>query len=54
MLQYEKPLTSSANQQKKLDFVSKHIVKNFSWKTELFIDESKFNIFGCDGLKKIC
>ncbi|GFY56487.1 transposable element Tc1 transposase [Trichonephila inaurata madagascariensis] len=41
-----KPFISSVNQQKRLDFASPHVDKEFDfWKTVVFTDESKFNVF---------
>ncbi|GFY71473.1 transposable element Tcb1 transposase [Trichonephila inaurata madagascariensis] len=43
----KKPFISSVNQQKRLDFASAHVDKDFEfWKTVVFTDESKFNVFG--------
>ncbi|GFY47776.1 transposable element Tcb1 transposase [Trichonephila inaurata madagascariensis] len=43
----KKPFISSVNQQKRLDFASAHVDKDFDfWKTVVFTDESKFNVFG--------
>ncbi|GFS65246.1 transposable element Tcb1 transposase [Trichonephila inaurata madagascariensis] len=50
----KKPFISSVNQQKRLDFVSAHVDKDFDfWKTVVFTDESKFNVFGSDGRRKV-
>ncbi|GFY44796.1 transposable element Tc1 transposase [Trichonephila inaurata madagascariensis] len=50
----KKPFISSVNQQKKLDFASAHVDKDFDfWKTVVFTDESKFNVFGSDGREKV-
>ena len=49
-----KPFISSTNKQKRLDFASAHIDQDFNfWKTVVFTDESKFNVFGSDGRGKI-
>lgn len=49
-----KPFISSVNQQKRLAFASAHIDKDFEfWKTVVFTDESKFNVFGSDGRGKV-
>ncbi|GFY78240.1 transposable element Tc1 transposase [Trichonephila inaurata madagascariensis] len=43
-----KPFIS--NQQNRLDFVSAHVDKDFDfWKTVVFTNESKFNVFRSDG-----
>ncbi|GFY64273.1 transposable element Tcb1 transposase [Trichonephila inaurata madagascariensis] len=50
----KKTFISSVNQQKKLDFASAHVDKDFDfWKTIVFTDESKFNVFGSDGREKV-
>ncbi|GFV16091.1 transposable element Tc1 transposase [Trichonephila clavipes] len=49
-----KPFISSVNQQKRLDFASAHVGKDFDfWKTVVFTDESKFNGFGSDGRVRV-
>ncbi|GFY54979.1 transposable element Tcb1 transposase [Trichonephila inaurata madagascariensis] len=49
----KKPFISSVNQRKRLDFASAHVDKDFDfWKTVVFTDESKFNVFGRDGRRK--
>ncbi|GFY52692.1 transposable element Tcb1 transposase [Trichonephila inaurata madagascariensis] len=49
-----KPLISSVNQQKRLDFASPHVDKDFDfWKTVVFTDESKLNVFRSDGRGKV-
>jgi transposase len=46
----KKPFISQINKKKRLDFAKAHINKgNDFWKSVLFSDESKFNIFGSDG-----
>jgi len=46
----KKPFISKINKKKRLDFAKSHINKvNDFWKSVLFSDESKFNIFGSDG-----
>ncbi|GFV38903.1 transposable element Tcb1 transposase [Trichonephila clavipes] len=46
----QKPFISKQNQKVRREFAKKHENKDFSyWKQVLFIDESKFNIFGSDG-----
>lgn len=50
----KKLFISSENQRKRLQFANEYIKKDLNfWKTVLFTDESKFNIFGCDGRGKI-
>lgn len=50
----KKPFISAQNIQKRLEFANTHLDKTFEfWKTVLFTDESKFNIFGCDGKGKV-
>ncbi|GFY38749.1 transposable element Tc1 transposase [Trichonephila inaurata madagascariensis] len=50
----KKPFISSVNQQKRLDFASPHVEKDFDfWKTVVFTDESKFNVFRSDGRGKV-
>ncbi|GFY41541.1 transposable element Tc1 transposase [Trichonephila inaurata madagascariensis] len=49
-----KPFISSVNQQKRLDFASPHVDKDFDfWKTVVFTHESKFNVFRSDGRGKV-
>ncbi|GFS61731.1 transposable element Tc1 transposase [Trichonephila inaurata madagascariensis] len=49
-----KPFISSMNQQKRLDFASAHVDKDFDfWKRVVFTDESIFNVFGSDGRGKV-
>jgi len=46
----KKPFISKISKKKRLDFVKAHINKGIDfWKSVLFSDESKFNIFGSDG-----
>lgn len=46
----KKPFISQINKRKRLDFAKAHIHKgNDFWKSVLFSDKSKFNIFGSDG-----
>ncbi|GFU44533.1 transposable element Tc1 transposase [Trichonephila clavipes] len=46
--------SSHLNQQKRLDFASAHVDKDFDyWKTVVFTDESKFKVFGSDGRGKV-
>ena len=49
-----KPSISAVNRKKRLDFARQYIRKYFSfWKSVLFTDESKFNLFGDDGRGKL-
>lgn len=50
----KKPLISSINQHKRLNFALTYKDKDFNfWKKVLFVDESKFNIFRSDGKCKV-
>lgn len=50
----KKPLISLRNQKKRLLFAQSHIGWNVQkWRTVLFSDESKFNIFGSDGICRV-
>lgn len=45
---------SKINKQKRLNFAKKYVNKAEDfWKRVIFLDESKFNIFGSDGCHKI-
>lgn len=49
-----KPLISKVNQQKRLTYALKYQNETSDfWKQVLFTDESKFNIYGCDGRGKV-
>ncbi|GFX22421.1 transposable element Tc1 transposase [Trichonephila clavipes] len=50
----KKPFISLQNQKKRLEFGKAHQLKtdNF-WKKVIFIEESKFNIFGSDGRRTV-
>jgi len=49
-----KPFISETNRRKRIDFAKNHLNKDILfWKKVLFTDESKFNIFGCDGKGKV-
>lgn len=49
-----KPLISKVNQQKRLTYALKYQNETADfWKQVLFTDESKFNIYGCDGRGKV-
>lgn len=46
----KKPFISKVNQRKRIDFANEYLNKNMNfWKKVIFSDESKFNIFHCDG-----
>lgn len=46
----KKPFISEVNRKKRVEFAKEHQNKNFEfWKTVLFTDESKINLFGSDG-----
>lgn len=46
----KKPLISKRNKVKRLNFAKEHINKSPEfWRSILWSDESKFNLFGCDG-----
>lgn len=46
----QKPLISVVNEQKRLEFARKHEKDDDAfWDRVLFSDESKFNLYGCDG-----
>jgi transposase len=46
----KKPFINERNRRKRLEFASAYVNKPIDfWKTLLFFDESKFNIFGSDG-----
>lgn len=46
----KKPFISEINKQKRKKFAKEYLQKDFSyWKNVIFVDESKFNIFGSDG-----
>lgn len=46
----KKPFINEKNQISRLNFAKTHISKDLNfWKTVIFSDESKFNIFGSDG-----
>ena len=50
----KKPLISEKNRQLRLDFAKKYIDKGEDfWRTVLFTDESKFNLFGSDGRTRV-
>jgi transposase len=50
----KKPLISLKNQKKRLLFAKAHIGWTLQkWRTVLFSDESKFNIFGSDGICRV-
>lgn len=50
----KKPLISKRNKVKRLNFARMHINKSPEfWKSILWSDESKFNLFGCDGRGKV-
>ncbi len=50
----KKPLISEANRVKRLNFAKEYVNKPDSfWKTVIFSDESKFNLFGSDGKKYV-
>lgn len=46
----KKPYISKTNQRKRIEFAREHQNKDLDfWRTVIFSDESKFNIFRCDG-----
>lgn len=46
----KKPFVSKVNRMKRLEFAKKYINESVEfWKTVIFSDESKFNLFGSDG-----
>lgn len=50
----KKPFISRVNEQKRLEFATLHRNKDSTfWNTVLFTDESKFNVFQCDGQQKV-
>lgn len=50
----KKPMITKRNQIKRLKFARDHLNWDISkWKTVLFSDESKFNIFGSDGARTV-
>lgn len=50
----KKPLISEKTRALRLEFAKKHLNKDHEfWKSVLFTDESKYNIFGCDGRAKV-
>lgn len=50
----KKPFINPKNRQIRLEFVQEHEKKDFEfWKTVIFADESKFNMFGSDGPSKV-
>lgn len=49
-----KPLLSDKNKKARVKFAKDHMAKGSAfWDTVLFCDESKYNIFGCDGDRRI-
>lgn len=49
-----KPFISKVNQAKRLEFAQKYITYNEKfWKEVLFADESKYNVFGSDGKRRV-
>ena len=50
----KKPYVSKVNRQKRVDFAKQHLKEdNDFWNSIIFSDESKFNILGPDGNKKV-
>lgn len=50
----KKPLISIRNQKKRLQFAKEHLHwTEMKWRTVLFSDESKFNVFGSDGMRYV-
>lgn len=50
----KKPFISDVNRKRRLEFVKSYENRDLDfWKSVLFTDESKYNIFGCDGRGKI-
>ena len=49
-----KPFISRVNQEKRLEFAQKYITYNEKfWNEVLFADESKYNVFGSDGKRRV-
>ncbi|GFW75648.1 transposable element Tcb1 transposase [Trichonephila clavipes] len=47
-------IVTASGKKKRLDFAFAHVEKDFDfWKTVVFTDESKFNVFGSDGRGKV-
>ncbi|GFY39141.1 transposable element Tcb2 transposase [Trichonephila inaurata madagascariensis] len=50
----KKPFISLQNQKRPLELIKAHQLKTYNfWKKVIFITESKFNIFGNDGLRTV-
>ena len=50
----QKPLINETNRKKRLEFAENNLQHDFNyWKSVIFTDESKFNIFGSDGRVKV-
>ena len=48
----KKPLVSSKNKKKRLEFANRYVIWTYeNWAKVFFSDESKFNLFGNDGKK---
>ena len=49
----KKPLVSSKNKKKRLEFTNRYVIWTYEiWAKVFFSDESKFNLFGNDGKKQ--
>ncbi len=49
-----KPLISDVNKLKRVQFANTHLSQDISfWKSVIFTDESKYNVFGYDGPAKV-
>ncbi|GFV72771.1 hypothetical protein TNCV_2333401, partial [Trichonephila clavipes] len=48
----QKPFISERNQKVRREFAKKHENKDFSYSKQVFTDESKFNIFGSEELRR--
>ena len=50
----KKPLVSSKNKKKRLEFANRYVILTYeNWAKVFFSDESKFNLFGNDGKNNI-
>ena len=50
----KKPLVSSKNKKKRLEFANRYVIWTYeNWAKVFFSDESKFNLFGNDGKNNV-